>query len=198
MASRPTKYAHVTPHLPRFDGEELDRRVILNALKDEILASRGPVEGEHPSERLAQLDCDVMDLLDVHKHAAGGERYASTLTRAYVDVRLTLDALKGLQSSAQLLLDAFEELMVEQMEVEGVASQRLDSGASVSTYQEPYPQVQDKEAYRQWCVKHGFEKDMHLWPSKTASLVKEMLLAGEPEPPGVTAYAKTMVRVNKA
>jgi len=46
-----------------------------------------------------------------------------------------------------------------------------------------------------WCVAEGLERQMSLPWQTTNSLTKARLLEGEPEPDGVTCYAKTKVRL---
>lgn len=212
MASRKPKYAHVVENLPRLPGGDPDRQVAIDATRAAILRPRvdapGTPQHEPPwldENRLNEVDRELADAEHSVEHAlhhatrlASGRQHAAVLAQGYALARKIKDALGDLESSAQLLIDAYEGLMVAQMEVEGVASMRLIDGSSVSTYQEPYPKVVDKELFRVWCIQQGLEKEMHLWPSRTAKLVKEMLLGGEAEPPGVETYAKTMVRLNKA
>ena len=81
------------------------------------------------------------------------------------------------------------------MDTEEISSIKLDSGRSISTWMEPYPQVTDAEAFRLWCIENGLERSLRLWPSTTASLVKQRLMDGKPEPPGITIYAKSVVRL---
>lgn len=199
MANREGKYARITPLLPKFQGVDPDRRDVLEAVKVEILTSVEPLaDADTLLSELGQMDEDFQRVLDVEKRAIAGKRYASEFARVYTELRYLKDKLGEWASNTNLLLEAYESLMVEQMEVEGVSSQRLKDGSSVAIHDEPYPQVTNKEEYRQWCVKQGLEREMHLWPSTTAKLVKDMLLAGNSEPPGITVYSETKVRLNKA
>jgi hypothetical protein len=74
---------------------------------------------------------------------------------------------------------------------------RLASGAVVRIDHEPYPKVEDKEAFRLWCLANGLEKSLQLWPASTAAITKERLLAGQSEPTGVVAYARAKVVFTK-
>lgn len=159
------KYAHLIDNLPRLLGAEPAYQVKVDAVKQAL-----------------------RDDINFVMHAA-------FLAKEYVNVRMEKENVEDELSEINLRLEAVSQLMAEQFEVEGVSSLKTDSGRTISVYAEPYPQVHDKELYRQWCLSKGFERDMHLWPSKTAALTKEMLLAGEPEPPGVTCYAKTKFRL---
>lgn len=204
MAFRPTKYAHVVKNLPKYLGDDPDRLALLNAVRDQIMAAPNEVSDANwnISARLlntaAGLQVHVQQLLETAKGAAIGPKNSSTIARAYADARILLDAITEWKSSAQLLVDAYERLMTDKMEEEGVASLRLDSGAAVSTYVEPYGKVVDPVAFRAWCVANGYEQKLQLWPSTMNAIAKERTLAGEAPPDGVEVTAKTQVRLNKA
>lgn len=72
---------------------------------------------------------------------------------------------------------------------------RLESGQQIITFLEPYAQIMDKELFRQHCVAEGLEQSMHLPWNTANSMTKELLLKGEPEPPGVSIYAVTKIRL---
>jgi hypothetical protein len=75
---------------------------------------------------------------------------------------------------------------------------RLENGASVSTYSEPYGKVVDSEALRQWALSDpDLSRKMALPWMTINSLTKERTLAGEAPPPGVEVFAKQLVRLNK-
>jgi hypothetical protein len=238
MASRPTKYAHVVGTLPKFLGIEPERRDLVEQVKAEILAA--PAEttfnvGAQIASLMDRMSLLVENAIALTKLIAAGHSTASAFAQGYADVRLIKDRVADWQSSVQLLLDAYEQLMIDAMKQEKLASLRMASGASVSVYDEPIGQVIDKEAFRQWCVapseicmecggpegalahqeelndpreqlvtRHSFkpgggmERQLQLWPSTMNAITKERLLGGEPPPDGVEAFAKTMVRLNKA
>jgi hypothetical protein len=203
MASRPGKYAHVIGKLPKFDGVEPERRDVLDAVKAEILAPQSDNDSPIATTSLIAANIDDADncmtnVIDIAKRATQGKRHASAFAAAYAEVRVVMDKVNDWKSSVQLLLDAYEQLMIQQMEAEGVASLRLEGGASVSTFGEPYGQVVDKEKFRQWCITNGYEGQLQLWPSTMNAITKERLLEGEAPPDGVDVFAKTMVRLNKA
>lgn len=229
------KYAHLTPNLPKLPVGEPERQAVIDAVRLEILE---PPKADDPPLSLLEVNIEELgditeNIIGILKRATQGQRYASVFSLVYVEARLVKEKLKNALSDAQVLLDAYEGLMIEQMTAEGVRSQKLADGHNVTTFEEPYPQVEDKEAFRLWCVapadrcmtcggpqgEHfeaveasnvlygtdghkfkaggGLVNQLQLWPGTMASLVKEMLLSGEPEPPGVTTYSKTTVRVLK-
>lgn len=228
--AKPTKYAHVTKGLKKFEGEAPDRLAIINAVRDEIRAT--PIDGEQDYNISAQLltkaaalGAHVTFLIGLMKKCPG--QSSAAFGRAYGDARLVLDEIKGWTGSAQLVVDAYERMMTDQMEAEGITSMRLASGSSISTYSEPNGSVVDKEAFRQWCIttcrvcgrkRHEhpdlpewddplspmrnhpvetLEGQLQLWPSVMNAIAKERTLQGEAPPDGVEVTAKTVVRFNK-
>ena len=125
----------------------------------------------------------------------GSDLRASSLAKLYVTIREEKEQKQRELSEVQVRLDAVEQLLVSTMDTEEISSIKLDSGRSISTWMEPYPQVTDAEAFRLWCIENGLERSLRLWPSTTASLVKQRLMDGKPEPPGITIYAKSVVRL---
>lgn len=120
-----------------------------------------------------------------------GSLSAATIAKLYAISREDMDRLNEEKSVIQLQLDAIEQLLKDRYEEEGLDMVRLDSGASVSVQNEPYAVVKDREAFRLWCLANGYEREMTLHPGTTNSIVKELLLAGEPPPPGVAAFSRT-------
>lgn len=203
MASRPTKYAHVTKGLPKFEGEAPERLQLLIGLREEILAT--PFDeaidwniGAQIYGQTLRIQHEVQALLELAKKATRGQQTSASFGRAYADVNVILDAISEWRSSAQLLSDAVERMMTDKMEEEGVRAVSFEDGGGVSTYQEPYGKVVNPVAFRAWCCANGYEQKLQLWPSTMNSIAKERTLAGEPPPDGVEVTAKTMVRLNKA
>jgi hypothetical protein len=189
-------------NLHRYDAVEPARRDLMNTLSAEMLAA--PVdEGDfniaaQTRTLTGAIDAQVTALLALVKRLATARQHAAGFASAYAETRVLLDTIGDWKSSAQLLVDVYESLMLDAYEAEGVASMRLENGASVSTTQEPYGKVVDKEAFRVWCIANGYEQSLQLWPASMNAIVKERTLAGEAPPAGVEVFAKTLVRLNKA
>lgn len=120
--------------------------------------------------------------------------HASWLATEYAGLRAEKNTAEAVVSDVNLRLEAVSQLMTEQFEVEGVTSMKV-AGSAISVYMEPYAQVADKEAFRLWCVAQGLERQMSLPWQTTNSLTKARLLEGDPEPDGVTCYAKVRIRM---
>lgn len=153
--AKPTKYAAVVKNLPKFPGDDPGRLELLGKVRDEILATLEPTDYNVDAQIFGRLDDvqkKVESILVLGKRVIGVHRNAAAFTNAYVVIRTIVDTLGDLKSATQLLLDAYERLMTDQMEAEGMRSLNLESGGGVTTYEEPCGKVVDKEAFRLWCV----------------------------------------------
>lgn len=163
------KYAHIIDKLPKMLGTEPAYQEKVNAVKLEIVKE-----------------------LTTFMPPSGAD-----FARLYAEARAQKDEIEESLSGIDLQLTALAQLIDSQYEVEGVTSIRLESGPSVSVQYEPHTLVEDKEAYRLWCISQGFEKQMVLPWMSTNSIVKGMLLEGEPEPPGTKAHCRTKLVLRK-
>ena len=118
------------------------------------------------------------------------ELNAAGIAAAYRKLRDEDDALGVLVKALNVQIAALEQLAAEVFEAEGIDMVKLADGSSLSIQLEPYAGVEDREAFRLWCVEQGMASSMHLWPATTQSLVKQILLEGQPMPPGVKAFIK--------
>lgn len=100
--------------------------------------------------------------------------------------------LEGHVSNVNLLIEAHAQIMADQFEVEGTKSLTLDDdiGGTIRVQYEPQAKVVDRDAFRQWCIDEGLERQLMLPWMTTNMLTKQRLLGGEAEPPGVTAEAR--------
>ena len=120
-----------------------------------------------------------------------------TLLKEWVRLRTEKKEIEEDLSKINKYLAAYEQLIETAYEQEGTSSIRLASGPSVSIQYEPYSTVQDKEAFRKWCIENGLENSLSLAWQTMNSLTKERLLKGEPEPDGVKAFVKTKFVLRK-
>lgn len=202
---KPGKYAHVIAKLPRHLGTEPKYQEKVDAVKAAML--RQP------------CDCDTLATLDLSEHAEDCASHqaprkfipGNELAKGYADVREEIRGIEAVLAEANLRLEAIEQLLINQFEVEGVTSVSLADFGVVRTQYEPYAKVVDKEKFRQWCIdtctmcgqpasRHPFvdtasgqmcerpitlETSLALPWASTNSIVKERLLAGESEPDGI-------------
>lgn len=95
-----------------------------------------------------------------------------------------------------LVLETYQVLMVQQMDVEHLESMRLSDGRGVSTWEEPYAQIKDKAAFNKWCWEEPDLKEKMSLASQTINkLTKDRLAAGEEPPPGIEVVAITKTRL---
>lgn len=109
----------------------------------------------------------------------------------FCELREERDRLEDERKAVDAKIEALTRLIIDSYEERGVQSVKLDSGASVSMQVEPYAQVVDRDAFREWCIKNGLANALQLPWQSTSSLTKERLLAGDPEPDGVQAFCKS-------
>ena len=201
MGRKPGKYEHVLNerNLPRLPTVEPERADIVDMTKQDILATTMPVDTTGIgtlNDLLDEIANTFKIILDINKRTIGNKRYAAEFGRGYAEARKIRDRLAQLDTSIGLLVDAYQLLMIEQLEAEGVTHLTLANGQTISMHYEPYVSVEDKEAFRLWCIAQGLERSMSLHPSTTASLCKKMLLAGDPEPPGIKLSSNVKVRLS--
>lgn len=125
------------------------------------------------------------------------QRYASTIARTYAELRREAEAKAAELSEIKLRLTAVMLLMIDQMEAEDESGCTLRNGDKVRWQPEPHLIVEDKETFRQWCLKNELERSMVLPWGTANKLVKEMLVDGQDCPPGTTAYMRPKVVFTK-
>lgn len=74
---------------------------------------------------------------------------------------------------------------------------RYADGFSVSIHEDPYVKVEDREAFRKWCLENGFESQMTLHPQTAAGVIKAHLRDGRPEPDGCKAFRHREIQFRK-
>ena len=182
------KYAHVIAKLPRYLGTEPKYQEKVEAVKKDML--------RHP------CDCGMEGTTDLSFHSSDCAYrvkeprtfiYGVDLAKQYIAIRNEIDALDTKLSDANLRLEATSQLLTDQFEVEDTSSLNITGQGTVRTQYEPYAKVEDKEAFRLWCITNGLEKSLALPWQTTNSITKERLLAGQPEPTGVTATSKSKI-----
>lgn len=162
--------------------------------QEKVVAVRSMLETGQPFASTEELLKKVAELaVECPDNADGFRRHGAYLAKRYAEARRKKDLLDEMLYDVNLEIEALKQFVVDQYEVEDTTSIHLDTGEHVRVQPEPYAQVQNKEEYRLWCIKEGYETEMTLPWSKTNSIVKERLLVGEPEPPGVRAHAITKI-----
>ena len=181
--TKPGKYDAVLQGLQKLPPQDLSRQEKIDKIKEEAVA-----------DILQQTRLDALT-------------NPSLLADRYIFLRSQEDDLLEELSKITIQLDAFEQLLADSQEVNvggwgeyGVNDKalRLPDGTTVRVDREPYGQVKDKEAFRLWCIKNGYETQLQLWPSRMNAIVKERLLVGQPEPDGCESFSKFKIVLTKA
>lgn len=195
------KYANIIDKLPRSFGQEPEYQQKVTATKFQIIAnakSETYLDTKTVQNWKGEIHKELIELEKLMLLAVGSKRYASEFTRVYRDLRHVKDMLEGHVSNINLLIEAHAQLLADQFEAEGVTSLKLDdTGESVRVQYEPQAKVVDRDAFREWCIKEGFERSLMLPWQTTNMVTKQRLLNGESEPDGVTAEARAKFVLTK-
>jgi len=204
MAAKPKKYAAVCANLPKL-GLDPERQTVINAVTEEIVACKRqpevPIdvpffdEEEELVESLVIAKAHAVKALQLIKESIGMGA-ASSYAHAFAQARDLRDLFDAWSSDANLLVEALQQLMLGKMSEEGIEALKLEGGRSISTYPEPSATVINKEAFRLWCIQSGLSSQMVLPWQTTNALVKDRLMAGEAEPPGIAVSSRTVVKLS--
>ena len=165
--SRPGKYDHVLPGLPKLPPSDLSYQEKVQAIKDGVAT--------HDAVLLAN---NYLTL----------RRRKDELNAIISEVNTRIEAFEQLLAESQEIQSAgWGDYGVKDNAL------RLPTGETIRVQPEPYGQVKDKEAFRLWCLANGYERQMHLWPTTRNAIVKERLLKGEPEPDGCETFSKNKI-----
>ena len=119
------------------------------------------------------------------------------LANALIAIRAEKDAAKDALSEINVRLVAVEQILIDAFETVGVTSIRLESGESISTQIKPWARIDNKQAFRDWCLKNGYRDSLTLPWQTTNALVADRLSEGLPEPDGISTYKQTAVILRK-
>jgi hypothetical protein len=119
------------------------------------------------------------------------------LAHQLLEVRDEKDAAKEKLSEINVRLVAIEQYLADAFEQVGVTGIKLDTGESISTQVKPWSRVEDKRAFRAWCIDNGYEESLTLPWQTTNSLVSDRLVEGLPEPDGIATFKQTTIVVRK-
>jgi len=124
-------------------------------------------------------------------------RDAVILAADYMVLRAKKDELSEKMYQLNRHIAAFEQLIAESQEAQAAGwgeygvkdnALRLPTGETIRVQEEPYGQVKDKEAFRQWAIENGYERQLALPWQTINAIVKERLIAGNPEPDGCETF----------
>lgn len=213
MAKKPGKYDHLLPNLPKTHGTEAKYQDRVEAQKKELRKCQTckDLSAELQASCIAcngngrrKLTPELMGVL-----------FAQQRARKEL-VELTLSAVNcELEALTQMLI-ASQEQNESGWGAYGAADNalRLTSGDGLRTQPEIYPVVFDKNAFRDWLVgltvfenetdeyraarlasfaANPLTSKLTLPIKELNDMVKDRLLRGQPEPPGVKVYVRTKI-----
>lgn len=144
---------------------------------------------------------DLQERIELAKVTVRDRRPAA-LAAQYLELRLRIDKLKDESKPLNTLLIALEQLLGDAYEGADIASLKLVDGSTVRTqadvsvsFDPTDPDAKDK--FRQWGIEKGYERLMTLPTPTRDSLTKDMILGGEPAPPGLVVKGYTKVVLTK-
>lgn len=196
------KYSHVIGSLPKSLGTEPEEQAKVNAIKAVILGPVDSEEEEMSSEVIEELVLEIAAMQKLLNDAlirpVGANRTAARYAQLFKDVRILRDACKEQDKATSIIKTAYEQLLADHYEIEGITSLKLAEGGSVRVQEEPHGTVIDKDANRKWAIEQGLENLLTLPWQTVNALAKEALLRGDPGPDGVELSSRTKIVFTKA
>lgn len=167
MAKKGGKYAAILPGLPKLDWFAQEEQP---GFQQKVEQEKRRILNEEP-------------------------RQGSHFAKRVADLRRRKDELDVLWKANNLLLEAYKQLLIDQLENEGVSTIKLDDGVAITVLSEPHAVMKDKAAIRRWAMENGHENDLQFMWQTLNSIVKDLLKDGESLPPGVEVFSKNKIRV---
>jgi len=192
----PSKFDSVTGNLPKWVDDTPGQQDKVNALVLQIMA--GPeADGvtlpfnlsAEIEERVLSIRAEIELLNKVLIHASGGKFSSAALARAYRDVRKVKDEMEKAEKFTNLLIKAYEQLFANQAEADGIEAVPLTDGDRIGVLYEPHAKVVDRDAFREWCIENGYERELNLAWGTTNNLAKDATMKGK-KIPGIEVSAK--------
>lgn len=210
MARAKGKYAHLTATLKRLPGvtgeanadpryqdrvEECKRGILAPPQEGEAMAAHGRENLAISRSGVEVVEKQLATCIGLILRSTAGKRHAIEFGHAYACARDLADSLKARLSEANLVVEAFAQLLSEQAEVEDSTGMDV-GGRSLSMWDEPYSKVVDKDGVREF-----FYRDPLLRPSLAPAwstvdaLNRKRMLLGEATIPGTEVWAKRKIRL---
>lgn len=166
----PGKYSHLKGRLTKFSGEaEYQDRV--NRKKEEI----------------------VEELKDKGLSLTPGN-FGTVLIAA----RQEKSRLEALEKAENLIIEAMNQMLVEQMEAQDYTNLKMGNGVSLSIKDDVYCTVKNKKEFYDWIEETGQQDLLTVNYQTMASMTKTCLVDGTPIPPGIDTYFKQSITVRGA
>lgn len=167
MASKPGKWAAfktLYPKAPIEAGTFEQMQIVLNA----------PAFPTDPHNKMRVRDLNNSQVKDL-----------------YVQVRKALDEVNARVSVLETQKAALTYLFINRMEEDDVTRYPFTDGVSLGASFEPIPNVKDKTKLKEWVKETGQEDILTVNYQTLASIVKQMLLEGQPIPEFIEVFMKS-------
>ena len=205
MAKQKGKYAHITPYLKKLDGVSGEANADAK-YQDKVEAAKAamlapPVDGDPIDTpdgvrfHLGVTDAEMKMAIALLMRRCAGRRHGIKLAHAYAQARDLKDQIKGWLEEANLLVEAYGQLTVDQLECEGSGGVDI-GGRSLSYHVEPWTKAVDNTAVTNffWADPALRTSLRPMWQTLDA-LNRKRLLNGEEPVPGTEVFAKTKIRL---
>ena len=200
------KYSHITGRLDPVPIRDPKAQEKVDFVKDKVLSAGDEPDWlvalelfeEHAAAATSALDTALsLATRDGHRDIEPQPRAVEDHAKAYKMVRVMHDQFTARVKSFDILLEAYKQITIDELEARGMSSVRFVDGSSVSTEDLPYAVVNDSEKMIQWLRDNNQEEMLSVNWQRLNAHVKECLLNETEEPDGVTAYTMTKLVFRK-
>jgi hypothetical protein len=127
----------------------------------------------------------------VNEFKADIPRDRASLTAAYNAVRDLKEDVEDFLKSLNTEEAAIVQLLVDDLETDGLTQIRTGDGTSFSLKDDVYTSVEDRAAFMAWIKENGLEDILSVHYQTMNGMVKERFENAQPLPPGLKAFYKT-------
>jgi hypothetical protein len=113
--------------------------------------------------------------------------------RLYCKHRDLKDKLEEEIKKLNVCIEALSQLMIKELEADGLEQVRLDTGDLITIKDEPYVSVEERPTFIAWIRQTGQEDLLTVHYQTMSSMTKKMLQNGENPPPGLRVFLKQSI-----
>lgn len=191
--AKPRTFDHIIGKLTKNWGKDPDKQQKITVLKQTIVSEPPDPDNEMSSGVIEELILEITSLQSVVNDAliksVRGNTKFSRIAEIYADVRKMKAAFEKQEKITEILEEAYEQLVLEKFESEGIRTVTLEDGSRVDADRQPHTIVVDRQANNKWAIENGHEELLSVaWPTLNA-LTKKAIVDMEPIPDGVDVQA---------
>ena len=143
-----------------------------------------PVESEYQQK----VELEKQKFLEVSKGTKGIE-----FDKLYQEKK----ALEARISEINVTLDALSQLMIKDLEGDGLDAIRLADGTLLSIKDEPYTSIEDRDKFLAWIHESGQDSLLTVHYQTMNAIAKDRLQQGKTLPPGLKVFLKQSITRRK-